>query len=59
MGLGRDLFCFSNLNWETNWYGNKVTDLPRCKDKNKDLNCAEYKKLWYKFWIKNTKQSKI
>ena len=24
----------------------------KCESKNKDNNCRDYKRLWYKFWVK-------
>jgi hypothetical protein len=48
---GGDYCCKLLLQLDSNFYRIYKVDT-RCEDKNKNNDCLDYKRIWYKFWIK-------
>jgi hypothetical protein len=45
--------CLVGMKSHLNALGEKVIDsISDCFEKNKGLNCQDYKRIWWKFWVK-------
>jgi len=48
---GGDFCCKLKVSYVDNFYTRSKVSY-KCKLKNEHNNCQDYKRIWYKFWIK-------
>ena len=54
LGVNWGWFCRLEEIYTIDTVGNAGVDFSKsnCEDLNKDFNCLDYKRKWYKWWVK-------